>query len=97
MAGSAWVVLTIGFWYYINRKMGGATGGRGSSIFGFGQANAKRYDKDSKIKTTFADVAGLDEAKTEIMEFVSFLKNPAKYQSLGAKIPKVYIFSRRVP
>jgi ATP-dependent Zn protease len=61
-------------------------------IFSFGKSNAKLFNKQDKVTTTFGDVAGLPEAKQEIQEFVDFLKNPKKYQDLGAKIPKVTKF-----
>ena len=60
-------------------------------MFGIAKSPAKRYDNKTGPKVTFEDVAGLEEAKNEIMEFVSFLKNPSQYTSLGAKIPKVCI------
>lgn len=60
-------------------------------LFGVGQSTARVINKED-IKTTFKDVAGCEEAKIEIMEFVNFLKNPGQYKALGAKIPKVAIF-----
>jgi AFG3 family protein len=69
------------------RSKGGAGGGMGN-IFSIGKSNAKLWSKNDKINVAFKDVAGCDEAKVEIMEFVSFLKNPGKYEELGAKIPK---------
>ncbi|KAK6943632.1 ATPase, AAA-type, core [Dillenia turbinata] len=67
----------------------GGTGGKGGrGIFSIGKAQVKKFDKNSKNKIFFKDVAGCDEAKQEIMEFVHFLKNPKKYEELGAKIPK---------
>lgn len=76
-------------WIYFMRRMasGGAGGGAGN-IFSVGKSKAQIFDKDTHIKINFNDVAGLEEAKTEVMEIVDFLKNPKKYTSLGGKIPK---------
>lgn len=63
-------------------------GGGGGQIFNFGKSKATLFDKNTKVNVTFNDVAGLDEAKEEVMEIVDFLKNPKKYTSLGGKIPK---------
>jgi ATP-dependent metalloprotease FtsH len=68
------------------RAMGGGSGGGG--IFSVGKSQAKLYEKDNNVKVTFKDVAGLEEAKVEVMEIVDFLKNPKKYTQLGGKIPK---------
>src|SRR5947199_359262 len=71
------------------RKVGGPAGGGGpGGIFSIGKSKAQLFDKGTKVNITFADVAGLDEAKVEVMEIVDFLKNPKKYTSLGGKIPK---------
>jgi len=71
------------------RKMGGAGGGSGpGGIFNIGKSKAQLFEKGTKVNITFADVAGLDEAKQEVMEIVDFLKNPKKYTALGGKIPK---------
>jgi cell division protease FtsH len=72
------------------RKMGGggAGGGGGGGIFNIGKSKAQLFDKGTKVNITFTDVAGLEEAKQEVMEIVDFLKNPKKYTALGGKIPK---------
>jgi AFG3 family protein len=71
------------------RKMGGGAGAGGpGGIFNIGKSRATLFDKDLKVNITFADVAGLDEAKVEVMEIVDFLKNPKKYTALGGKIPR---------
>ncbi len=76
-------------WIYFMRRMsGGAGGGGAGNIFSVGKSKAQIFDKDTHIKTNFSDVAGLEEAKTEVMEIVDFLKNPKKYTNLGGKIPK---------
>lgn len=83
-------VLLLGVWILLMRKMsGGAGGGSGpGGIFSIGKSKATLFDKGTKVNITFADVAGLDEAKVEVMEIVDFLRNPKKYTSLGGKIPK---------
>lgn len=71
------------------RRMGGGGGaGGGASIFNIGRSKAQLFDKDTKVNKTFKDVAGLQEAKLEVMEIVDFLQNPKKYTNLGGKIPK---------
>ncbi|MCC6721354.1 MAG: ATP-dependent zinc metalloprotease FtsH [Bacteroidia bacterium] len=75
------------FWFIMMRRVGGGGSG-GGQIFNIGRSKAQLFDKDTKVNITFKDVAGLEEAKTEIMEIVDFLKNPKKYTELGGKIPK---------
>lgn len=83
------ILLFIGLWILFMRKMGGPSGGGGpGGIFNIGKSKATLFDKGAKVNITFSDVAGLDEAKVEVMEIVDFLKNPKKYTSLGGKIPK---------
>jgi cell division protease FtsH len=87
----SWViplVLFIGIWLFIMRRMSGGGAGPGSQIFNIGKSKATLFDKDSKVNVTFEDVAGLEEAKEEVEEVVDFLQNPKKYTSLGGKIPK---------
>lgn len=72
---------------WTQRSMSGRAGG-GGGMFNFGKSKAKKFNAESAVKVKFADVAGLEEAKTEIMEFVSFLKQPEKFEKLGAKIPR---------
>jgi len=84
------VLLFVGIWILLMRKMGGGASGGGGpgGIFSIGKSKATLFDKGTKVNITFADVAGLDEAKVEVMEIVDFLKNPKKYTNLGGKIPK---------
>ena len=82
-------IIIIGVWIFLMRRMsGGGGGGAGSQIFNIGKSKAKLFDKNTDVKTTFKDVAGLEGAKEEIQEIVDFLKNPTKYTVLGGKIPK---------
>jgi len=82
------IIIIIGVWIFIMRKMSGGAGGAGGQIFNIGKSKAKLFDEKTDIKTTFKDVAGLEGAKEEIQEIVEFLKNPEKYTNLGGKIPK---------
>lgn len=84
------LILLVGMWFLIMRKMGGGAGGSGGpgGIFNIGKSKAQLFEKGTKVNITFNDVAGLDEAKVEVMEIVDFLKNPKKYTALGGKIPK---------
>src|SRR6186713_3692219 len=84
------VLLFLAIWILLMRKMsgGGGAGGGPGGIFNIGKSKATLFDKGTKVNITFADVAGLDEAKVEVMEIVDFLKNPKKYTNLGGKIPK---------
>lgn len=81
------LVILIVVWIVIMRMMsrGGAGGGQ---IFNIGKSKAQLYDKETAVNVNFTDVAGLEEAKIEVMEIVDFLKNPMKYTNLGGKIPK---------
>ncbi len=81
-------VLILAVWIFLMRGMSRGGGGGGGGVFNVGKAKAQMFDKDSQSKITFKDVAGLAEAKVEIMEIVDFLKNPQKYRDLGGKIPK---------
>ena len=80
------ILILIGFWFLIRRMSGG--GGPGGQIFNIGKSKASLFDKESKTKLTFHDVAGLEEAKEEVKEIVEFLKTPKKFTKLGGKIPK---------
>jgi len=85
-------LLIIGVWLFVMRQMGGGMGGGGGggpgNIFRVGKAKPVIVKGDAKNKITFKDVAGLHEAKVEVVEFVEFLRNPDKFKNLGAKIPK---------
>ena len=79
-------LLLIVFWIFMMRRMSG--GGGGGGVFNVGKSKAQVFDKDAPDKITFKDVAGQEEAKTEVQEIVEFLKNPKRYTDLGGKIPK---------
>lgn len=85
------ILVLIGLWVLLMRKMnsgGGAGPGGGGGIFNIGKSKAQLFEKGTRVNVTFQDVAGLDEAKVEVMEIVDFLKQPKKYTALGGKIPK---------
>jgi AFG3 family protein len=82
------VILIVVLWLFIFRRMGGGAAGGGNPFANTGKSKAQLVNPKEQITVTFDDVAGLDEAKEEIMEVVDFLKNPEKYTKLGAKIPK---------
>lgn len=79
------ILILVLWWFVFNRMSGGSGGGQ---IFSIGKSRAQVFDKERKVKVNFKDVAGLEEAKVEVMEIVDFLKNPDKYTKLGGKIPK---------
>ncbi|HCC70287.1 MAG TPA: hypothetical protein DEQ09_03930, partial [Bacteroidales bacterium] len=88
-----WIIpmlIILALWLFIFRRMarGGSSGGGVGNIFSVGKSKAKIFDRESTVKIDFSDVAGLEEAKTEVKELVDFLKNPKKYTDLGGKIPK---------
>ena len=82
------LLLFAGLWIFMMGRMSGGGGGGGGQIFNIGKSKATLFDKESQVNITFNDVAGLTEAKQEVMEIVDFLKNPKKYTNLGGKIPK---------
>ena len=83
-------IILIAVWLFFMKRMSGGGGGSGGGgqIFSIGKSKAKLFDNDTKVKTTFENVAGLEGAKEEVQEIVDFLKHPEKYTSLGGKIPK---------
>ncbi|KAI0348406.1 ATP-dependent metallopeptidase Hfl [Trametopsis cervina] len=85
-------LLFAGLLFYLSRRAGGTNSSSGG-IFNIGKSRARMFNQEVDVKVKFQDVAGMDEAKQEIMEFVSFLKEPAKYEKLGAKIPRGAILS----
>lgn len=84
------IIILILIWVFFMRRMSGAGGGSGAGgqIFSIGKSKAKLFDKNTDVKTTFENVAGLEGAKEEVQEIVDFLKSPEKYTALGGKIPK---------
>ncbi len=87
----SWILpfaLLIALWFFIMKRVSGGAGGAGGQIFNIGKSKATLFDQNAKVNVTFEDVAGLNEAKVEVMEVVDFLKNPKKYTALGGKIPK---------
>ena len=81
-------IFIIGLWFFFMKRMSGGGGGGGGQIFNIGKSKAKIFDENTKVRTSFKDVAGLEGAKEEVQEIVDFLKNPDKYTNLGGKIPK---------
>jgi len=83
------IIFFVAMYFLVFRKMGSGGGGGGAGgIFNIGKSKAQLFEKGTRVNITFNDVAGLDEAKVEVMEIVDFLKNPKKYTALGGKIPK---------
>jgi len=81
-----WILIIV-FWIFLMRRMLGGGGGGSKNIFSFGKSKAKML-RECAVKVTFQDVAGTDEAKTELLEIIEFLKSPGKFQKLGGRIPK---------
>lgn len=87
LTGAPFILLIV-FWIWMMRRMQGGGSGGGGNVFNVGKSKAQLFDKDSVVKVTFKDVAGLSEAKEEVQEIVEFLKHPSSYTNLGGKIPK---------
>jgi len=82
------ILILVAAWFFIMRMMSKNSGGAGGQIFNIGKSKAQLFDKGASVSINFNDVAGLEEAKIEVMEIVDFLKMPTKYTALGGKIPK---------
>ncbi|MFW5974652.1 MAG: ATP-dependent zinc metalloprotease FtsH, partial [Bacteroidota bacterium] len=82
------LLLLVGIWFFFMRMMARGGGAGGGQIFNIGKSKAQLFDKENSVNVNFKDVAGLEEAKVEVMEIVDFLKKPEKYTNLGGKIPK---------
>jgi len=82
------LLLLVGIWFFFMRMMSRGGGGGGGQLFNIGKSKAQLFDKENSVNVNFKDVAGLEEAKVEVMEIVDFLKKPEKYTNLGGKIPK---------
>ncbi len=82
------ILIFVGIWFFIMKRMSGGAGGPGGQIFSIGKSKAQLFDKEKGTNVTFEDVAGLEGAKEEVQEIVDFLKKPQKYTDLGAKIPR---------
>ncbi len=82
------LLLLVGIWFFFMRMMTRGGAGGGGQIFNIGKSKAQLFDKENSVNVNFNDVAGLEEAKVEVMEIVDFLKKPEKYTNLGGKIPK---------
>ncbi len=82
------ILMMVAIWLFFIRRMSSGAGGAGAQIFNIGKSKAQLFDKNTNVKVTFKDVAGLEGAKEEVQEIVAFLKDPDKYTSLGGKIPK---------
>lgn len=82
------ILILVAAWFFIMRMMSKNSGGAGGQIFNIGKSKAQLFDQGASVNINFNDVAGLEEAKIEIMEIVDFLKKPGKYTELGGKIPK---------
>jgi cell division protease FtsH len=82
------ILILVAAWFFIMRMMSKNSGGAGGQIFNIGKSKAQLFDQGASVNINFNDVAGLEEAKIEIMEIVDFLKKPSKYTELGGKIPK---------
>jgi cell division protease FtsH len=93
LLGLAPLILFIGVFVWLGRRIGGLGGGPGGGLTSFGRATAKRYESSSARRTSFNDVAGIDEAKEELAEILDFLRQPERYRRLGGEIPRGVLLS----